>query len=68
MSRKYLITLRQDAEGVAVSCPELPGCHSQGANVDEALENIRSAIAEYLEVWGEPEPKVELRELELATV
>ena len=67
MNRRFIITLLRDSEGVAVSCPELPGCHSQGAEIDEALENIRSAIVEYLEIWGEPEPKIEVRQIETRT-
>jgi len=36
----------QEAEegGYIVSCPALPGCHSQGDNMEEALENIKEAI------------------------
>lgn len=44
----YPIALRKTEEGYSVSCPELPGCCSQGAAEEEALENIRSAIEEYL--------------------
>ncbi len=33
----------------AVWCPELPGCVSAGETEAEALENIREAIALYLE-------------------
>ncbi|MGB0563236.1 MAG: type II toxin-antitoxin system HicB family antitoxin, partial [Spirulinaceae cyanobacterium] len=33
----------------AVWCPELPGCTSAGKTEMEALENIREAIALYLE-------------------
>ena len=40
----YRVTLFQSDEGWAVSCPDLPGCHSQGATREEALENIREAI------------------------
>jgi predicted RNase H-like HicB family nuclease len=47
---QYQIRLLQSEEGWAVSCPALPGCHSQGATREEALENIRSAIHEWLEV------------------
>jgi predicted RNase H-like HicB family nuclease len=46
----YRIILRQSEEGWAVSCPALPGCHSQGATREEAEENIRVAIREWLEV------------------
>ena len=30
--------------GYVVSCPSLPGCHSQGDTVEEALANIKEAI------------------------
>jgi predicted RNase H-like HicB family nuclease len=45
---KYKIVLEESAEGFAVSAPGLPGCHSQGATEEEALENIKDAIREYL--------------------
>jgi predicted RNase H-like HicB family nuclease len=45
---KYGVTLVESDEGWAVWCDSLPGCCSQGATRDEALANIREAIAEYL--------------------
>lgn len=45
----YKIRLVRTEEGYSVSAPGLPGCWSQGATEGEALENIRSAIREYLE-------------------
>lgn len=45
---KYTIVLRQSEEGYSVSCPALPGCWSQGATEEEAINNIRDAIQEYL--------------------
>ena len=65
MKKKYLVTLLQHEEGVSVSCPELPGCHSQGATVVEAMENIRDAIADYLDLYGEPDERCKIRELEI---
>ena len=65
MKKKYHVTLLQHEEGVSVSCPELPGCPSQGATVDEALENIRDAIQGYLELYGEPAVRCEVREMEV---
>ena len=44
----YPVALRKTEEGYGVSCPGLPGCWSQGATEQEALDNIRSAIEEYL--------------------
>lgn len=47
---KFRVTLIESEEGFAVSCPALRGCHSQGSTKDEALENIKIAIKEWLEV------------------
>ncbi|NJL39199.1 MAG: type II toxin-antitoxin system HicB family antitoxin [Leptolyngbyaceae cyanobacterium RM2_2_4] len=51
---KWRVVLEPDPEtgDWAVWCPELPGCVSAGETEQEALENIREAIALYLE----PEP------------
>lgn len=46
----YRVVVIENEEGVAVGCPSLPGCWSQGATREEALDNIREAIREYLEV------------------
>ena len=46
---EYPVKLIRSPEGYAVSCPSLKGCHSQGATREEALENIRDAIREWLE-------------------
>ncbi|HEY2830022.1 MAG TPA: type II toxin-antitoxin system HicB family antitoxin [Thermoanaerobaculia bacterium] len=47
---RYRVVLYPSEEGYAVGCPGLPGCWSQGATEEEALENIRSAISEYVAV------------------
>lgn len=49
----YRVVLRHSEEGYSVSCPGLPGCHSQGATEEEALANIKDAISGYLEVAEE---------------
>ncbi len=47
---RYRVLIEQDEEGVFVAeCPALPGCVSQGRTRDEALANVRDAIAGYLE-------------------
>jgi predicted RNase H-like HicB family nuclease len=48
---RYLVNLIYDPEykGYVADVPELPGCMSQGKNVDAALENVREAIELYLE-------------------
>ncbi|HNR30120.1 MAG TPA: type II toxin-antitoxin system HicB family antitoxin [Candidatus Hydrogenedentes bacterium] len=47
--RKVILYPGEDGYWVA-ECPSLPGCISQGATRDEALENIREAMALYLKV------------------
>lgn len=46
---KYKIQLEKTDEGYSVWCPGLPGCWSQGATEEEAIENIKDAIKTYLE-------------------
>jgi len=52
---KFKVIVREDKEdgGYNVSCPALPGCHSQGDTVEEALENIKEAIEGCLEVLND---------------
>ncbi|NEQ26042.1 MAG: type II toxin-antitoxin system HicB family antitoxin [Microcoleus sp. SIO2G3] len=47
----WRVVLEPDSEtgDWAVWCPELPGCVSAGETEEAALENIREAIALYLE-------------------
>jgi predicted RNase H-like HicB family nuclease len=62
---KYKVVLEESEEGFAASVPGLPGCHSQGASEQEALQNIRDAIREYLEVVAEIGEKATVREVEV---
>lgn len=62
---RYKVILEESDEGFAVSVPGLPGCHSQGATEQEALENIAGAIREYLEVVAELGRNKVVREVEV---
>jgi predicted RNase H-like HicB family nuclease len=62
----YRVVLLPSEEGFAVSCPGLPGCWSQGATEQEALENIRDAIREYLGAVNELTRGKDVREVEVA--
>lgn len=52
---RFKVILDEDEEvgGFIVSCPSLPGCHSQGDTKEEALENIKEAIQACLESLSE---------------
>jgi predicted RNase H-like HicB family nuclease len=54
----YRIVIEQDEDGQFVAeCPTLPGCISQGQSRDEAVANIKDAMAGYLaslKKHGEP--------------
>lgn len=64
---KYKIALHKTDEGYSVSVPGLPGCWSQGATEQEALENIRDAIREYLAAREELLKGAVVREVEVAS-
>jgi predicted RNase H-like HicB family nuclease len=47
---KLIVTLERDETGMIVAeCPAIPGCVSQGKTEEEALANIREAIAACVE-------------------
>lgn len=48
-SRFTIVLHREDDGGYHALCPALPGCHSQGDTLDEAVSNAREAIEVYLE-------------------
>jgi predicted RNase H-like HicB family nuclease len=66
---QYRITLIESGEGCAVWCDDLPGCCSQGATRDEARQNIRVAISEWLEAQPLVEEKFDVKiERDIITV
>lgn len=47
---KFRIVVEVDEDDVyIVSCPALKGCYSQGATIEEAIENIKDAIKLHIE-------------------
>jgi predicted RNase H-like HicB family nuclease len=62
---RYKVVLHPSEEGFAVSCPGLPGCWSQGATEQEAVENIQDAIREYLAAVAESTRTSLVREVEV---
>jgi len=63
---KYRIALHKSEEGYAVSVPGLPGCWSQGATEQEAIQNIQDAIREYLAAVEDEIRGQDVREIEVA--
>jgi predicted RNase H-like HicB family nuclease len=61
----YKVRIHESEEGYSVSCPGLPGCWSQGETEEEALENIRIAIEEYLSAVDELVKDADVREVEV---
>ena len=58
MARQFDVVIERDEEGMYVaSVPQLPGCHTDAASLDELMSEIREAIELCLEVQGrEPAP------------
>jgi predicted RNase H-like HicB family nuclease len=51
---QFFVTIDRDEDGMwIVECPSIPGCVSQGETKDEALANLKEAIALCLEVREE---------------
>jgi predicted RNase H-like HicB family nuclease len=71
---KLTVLLHPEADGgYSARIPALPGCHSQGDTLDEAITNIREAAEHWMEAQKqraaeeakqEP-PDAQLQEIEL---
>lgn len=71
---KLKVLVRPEVQGgFSVSVPAMPGCHSQGDTLEEALANIREATNLWIEVVAEratrdaqlSAPQSEVQEIEL---
>ncbi len=49
MSRKASVVIEKDEHGFYAWSPELKGCQTQGATLEEVIANIKEAIELYLE-------------------
>ncbi len=45
---RQIILIPAEEGGFTVEVPSLPGCISEGDTLEEAIENIRDAITEYV--------------------
>jgi predicted RNase H-like HicB family nuclease len=58
--REYLVVFEKSATGYAAYVPDLPGCTSTGATLEEVSQGIKEAIAGHVAVlkeYGEPIPE-----------
>jgi predicted RNase H-like HicB family nuclease len=62
--QKVSVIIERDSAGYYAYCPDLPGCQSQGDSMEEAIANIREAIALYMETLS-PEEMIELTSKEI---
>ena len=62
---EYVVILHEaDERGLWAEVPALPGCYAQGETGEEALSDVKGAIASHLEAFrefGEPEPRGSVR-------
>jgi predicted RNase H-like HicB family nuclease len=55
MIGKVSVIIEHDEHGYYAWCPELRGCQSQGATIEETLVNIREAVDLYIETLTKEE-------------
>lgn len=67
---RYAIVYRDEEDNWIAEVPSLPGCVSQGETREEAIANIKEAIALYLSDLDEAHKGLyqEYREPELVTI
>ncbi|MFA5920337.1 MAG: type II toxin-antitoxin system HicB family antitoxin [Methylococcaceae bacterium] len=66
---RFSVTIDRDEDGIwIVECPAIPGCVTQGQTKEEAIENIRDAISQCLQVCAEHglPLTIETRQVEVA--
>jgi len=69
VQRQFDVVIERDEEGLYVaSVPQLPGCHTQAASLDQVMERIREAIALCLDVEGAPEQNLEFVGIQRVTI
>jgi predicted RNase H-like HicB family nuclease len=71
--RKYAIVIEQGENNLSAYVPDLPGCITTGASIQEIEQNIREAMELHLEGLREdgepiPEPQTEVTYVELQGV
>ena len=69
MGRQFDVVIERDEEGMYVaSVPQLPGCHTDAASLDELMVDIREAIALCLEMEGQETGNMEFIGIHRVTI
>ena len=68
---RYVVVFEKTSTGYSVYSPDIPGCVSTGANIDQAERNMREAILFHFEGLKKdglpiPEPISRFMELDIA--
>ena len=51
---KFIVTIQRDEDGMFIAeCSSIPGCVSQGKTEEEAIENVKDAIEQCIQVRAE---------------
>ncbi len=53
--QKISVIIEKDAHGYYAFSPDLPGCQTQGDTLEDAVSNIKEAVALYLETLSAEE-------------
>ncbi|GJG93124.1 type II toxin-antitoxin system HicB family antitoxin [Cupriavidus pauculus] len=66
---EFPIAIHKDSGSVyGVTVPDVPGCHSAGETIEDAIRNAREAITSHFEVLLSLEEKIEARPTPIATL
>jgi predicted RNase H-like HicB family nuclease len=57
-----VIIMEDETGGYIAFVPALPGCHTQGENLQELMENVKEAMELYLETLTEEEKRELLKQ------
>jgi predicted RNase H-like HicB family nuclease len=69
MALQFDVVIERDEEGMYVaSVPQLPGCHTDAASLDELMVEIREAIALCLEVQAQKPAPLEFVGIQRVTI
>lgn len=69
MARQFDVVIERDEEGMYVaSVPQLPGCHTDAASLDELIVEVREAIELCLEVKGQEPNSLEFVGIQRVTI